>query len=235
VIDISITNVFERYELKYIITKEQKNAVLKALEPYMQMDQYGKTTIRNIYFDTENFRLIRHSIEKPVYREKLRIRSYDKVKNDDCVYVEIKKKFEDVVYKRRIALPYSKAMPWLCGKSTIDDTSQIANEIDYFISYYKDLKPEVYISYEREAYYMRDGSDFKVTFDENILWREDNLSLEKDAYGTPILESGHMIMEIKTAKAIPLWLTAVLTKEHICKQPFSKYGKAYEELVNVYI
>lgn len=62
-------NVFQRYELKYMLTKEQKKKILAAMEPYMALDQYGRTTIRNIYFDTDNYRLIRHSIEKTAYKE----------------------------------------------------------------------------------------------------------------------------------------------------------------------
>ena len=222
----------DRHELKYRITSEQKEIILKTIEPYMELDEYGKTTIRNIYFDTGNYRLIRHSIDKPPYKEKLRIRSYKEVSEDDEVYVEIKKKYKKVVYKSRMALPYKKAMEWLCERKDMGLNTQIEDEINYFLSFYKDLKPEMLLTYDREAYYMKDGSDFRVTFDENILWREDNIGLDKEIGGTSILGDGYAIMEVKTIGAIPLWFVEILSKEHIYKEPFSKYGKAYKEIIN---
>ncbi len=102
--------VFKRYELKYMLTLEQKEKVLEAMLPYMQLDKYGRTTIRNIYFDTASYRLIRRSIEKPAYKEKLRIRSYSQATADSTVFVELKKKYEKVVYKRRLPLCESDAM-----------------------------------------------------------------------------------------------------------------------------
>ena len=110
--------VFKRYELKYILTKEQKQIMLSAIEPYMEMDKYGRTTIRNIYFDTDTYRLIRRSIEKPEYKEKLRIRSYSRATPDSDVFVELKKKYKKVVYKRRLSLPESKAIEWVCNNGT---------------------------------------------------------------------------------------------------------------------
>ena len=143
--------VFKRYELKYMLTASQKEALLQVMAPYMALDQYGRTTIRNIYFDTENYRLIRRSIEKPVYKEKLRIRSYRKTEKKDKVFVELKKKYNGVVYKRRISMPQQQAMDWICDGTDAPDT-QIGREIEYFRNYYTGLHPAVYLSYEREAY-----------------------------------------------------------------------------------
>lgn len=224
-------NVFKRYELKYLLTREQKEKVLEAMEDYMALDQYGRTTIRNIYFDTDNYRLIRHSIERPAYKEKLRIRSYRKASPESAVFVELKKKYQSVVYKRRLALPEVKAMEWVRGRVACEKKSQISEEIDYFRSYYGDLKPTVFLSYEREAYYSKAGDDFRVTFDENILCRREDLSLESEPSGVPILEEGMVLMEIKCSGGIPLWMTHVLSKEHIYKTSYSKYGTAYQELI----
>ena len=183
---MSYQTVFKRYELKYLLTQEQKEKLLKAMEPYMSLDQYGRTTIRNLYFDTDNYRLIRHSIEKPSYKEKLRIRSYCKVSPDTPVFVELKKKYKQVVYKRRISLSETEAFKWICDKNCDIRKSQIAEEINYFLNYYETLRPTVFLSYEREAYYSKDGSDFRVTFDDNILCRQQDLSLESDVGGTAI-------------------------------------------------
>lgn len=223
--------VFKRYELKYMLTMEQKEKVLQAMEPYMALDKYGRTTIRNIYFDTDNYRLIRHSIEKPAYKEKLRIRSYSKASPESPVFVELKKKYRSIVYKRRISMPEIKAMEWVCERQQEHHETQISEEIEYFMDYYKTLQPAVFLSYEREAYYSKDGSDFRVTFDEHILCREADLSLESEVYGIPILEEGKVLMEIKCSGGIPLWMTHVLTKEHIYKTSFSKYGTAYQNII----
>ncbi len=223
-------NVFKRYELKYMLTAAQKQIVLAAMAPYMELDQYGRTTIRNIYFDTDSYRLIRRSIEKPAYKEKLRIRSYRRATSDSTVFVELKKKYDSVVYKRRISMPEQAAMRWVTMHEQHQD-GQIAREIDYFIQYYESLHPTVYLSYEREAYYERSGGDFRVTFDDHILCRMEDLSLTSEAYGTPILEEGKVLMELKCAGGIPLWMTQVLSENKIYKTSFSKYGTAYAQLI----
>ena len=223
--------VFKRYELKYLLTAEQKEAILSAMQPYMILDRYGRTTIRNLYYDTDTYLLIRRSIEKPAYKEKLRIRSYGQADDRSTVFVELKKKYKHVVYKRRISLPYTDAAAWLSKERHPDKHTQIANEIDYFMELYGTLHPTVFLSYEREAYCCKNGGDFRVTFDDTILCRQDDLSLESEVYGTPILPEGKVLMEIKCSGGIPLWMTRALTKEKIYKTSFSKYGTAYGMLI----
>ena len=228
---MAFQTVFKRYELKYMLSTEQKKRVLAAMAPYMKLDEYGRTVIRNLYYDTDNYLLIRRSIEKPVYKEKLRIRSYSKALSDSTVFVELKKKYKHVVYKRRVSLTEKSAVEWLSGKKHPDNHTQITNEIDYFIKMYGTLHPTVFLSYEREAYYSDDGTDFRVTFDDNILCRQENLTLEADVYGTLILPDGKVLMEIKCNGGIPLWMTKILSEEKIYKTPFSKYGTAYKTLI----
>ena len=228
---MAFQTVFKRYELKYLLTPGQKEILLAAMEPYMKPDQYGRTTIRNLYYDTDSWLLIRRSIEKPIYKEKLRIRSYSRADSGSTVFVELKKKYRSVVYKRRISLPNREAMAWLSGERHCEKHTQIAREIDYFLSYYQTLRPTVFLSYERQAYYATDGSDFRVTFDDRILCRRDDLSLESEVYGTQLLPEGKILMEIKCAGGIPLWMTQVLSKERIYKTSFSKYGTAYQTLI----
>ena len=223
--------VFKRYELKYMLTLEQKAKVLQAMEPYMALDEYGRTVIRNIYYDTDSYRLIRRSIEKPAYKEKLRIRSYKKASPTSTVFVELKKKYRGVVYKRRLSLGEEEAVEWVSGEMHCKKDTQISREIDYFLSYYGTLRPVVFLSYEREAYYSRDGGDFRITFDDHILARREALSLESDVWGTPLLEEGKVLMEIKCSGGIPLWMTAVLSGERIYKTSFSKYGTAYQTMI----
>lgn len=228
---MAFQTIFKRYELKYMLTAQQKEMVLQAMEPYMKLDNYGRTTIRNIYFDTDTYLLIRRSIEKPAYKEKLRVRSYSQATSDSTVFVELKKKYEKVVYKRRISLPEEQATDWLCKNGTSGKDTQISKEIDYFLDYYETLHPAVFLSYEREAYYSNDGSDFRVTFDETILCRQTDLSLQSEVYGSPLLPEGMTLMEIKCSGGFPLWMAQVLSKEHIYKTSFSKYGTAYQTLI----
>lgn len=222
--------VFKRYELKYMLTTAQKEALLQVMEPYMALDQYGRTTIRNIYFDTENYRLIRRSIEKPMYKEKLRIRSYRKTEKKDKVFVELKKKYDGVVYKRRVSMPQQAAMDWICNGVDAPD-SQIGREVEYFRNFYQGLRPAVYLSYEREAFFCNDGSDFRVTFDDHIYARQDRLSLLEEPGGKALLPEGMVLMEVKTSGAIPLWMTKYLTENRIFKTSFSKYGTAYQTMI----
>jgi hypothetical protein len=259
---MAFQTVFKRYELKYMITREQKDRILRAMEPYMVQDKFGRSTIRNIYFDTDDYILARHSIAKPDFKEKLRIRSYAAASPDSTVFVELKRKFDNVVYKRRVALPENFAMKWTQGfagrqsgitsrQAGITDSKtavgnganiphkelaalppQMTSEINYFLSYYGTLRPAVFLSYDRLAYRMRDAdSDFRVTFDENILFRDYDMSLGSDIYGTPLLEDGKVLMEIKCSGGIPLWMTQVLSEEHIYKTSFSKYGTAYSRYI----
>ena len=223
--------VFKRYELKYMLTLAQKEKILEAMSDHMALDQYGRTTIRNIYFDTDQYRIIRRSIEKPAYKEKMRIRSYVQATSDSTVFVELKKKYEKVVYKRRLALCERDAMAWVGRQMPCPVNTQISREIDYFMDFYVQLKPKVFLSYEREAFYEKRGGDFRVTFDHNILSRQTDVSLCAPVYGTPILPEGRVLMELKCAGGIPLWMMRVLSGERIYKTTFSKYGTAYTNLI----
>lgn len=222
---------FQRYELKYMLTRLQKEAFLEVIRPHMVLDQYGRTVIRNLYYDTDSFRLIRRSIERPAYKEKLRVRSYHRAGADEDVFVELKKKYKSVVYKRRVAMPQGDALQWLCGDDAFAPQGQIPAEITYFRDYYASLHPTVFLSYEREAFYCLDGSDFRVTFDENVLARQQDLSLGIDPYGTALLPDGMTLLELKVSGAVPLWVTDFLTKQRIYKTSFSKYGTAYQKML----
>lgn len=224
-------NIFKRYEVKYLITDEQKKALLKIMQPYMKIDKYGRTNIRNIYFDTDTYELIRRSIEKPLYKEKLRVRSYGCPQNDSDIFVELKKKFDGIVYKRRLSLPYCKVKNAFLKHEPLPCDSQISREIDYFRSYYDTLKPVVFLSYDREAYETIIKSDFRITFDSNIFSRLNDFDLSSDIYGYPVLDENMNIMEVKTSSAIPLWLADFLSKENIYKTSFSKYGAAYRRYI----
>lgn len=219
--------VFERYEIKYLLTRAQKEAVMAAMEDHMDPDIFGRSTIRNLYYDTDNYRLVRRSLERPVYKEKLRVRSYSTAKPEDEVFVELKKKYQAVVYKRRTGIREKDVADYLSGRIPAPNPCQITNEIDYFCRFYGNLSPKVFLSYEREAFFDKNDSGFRVTFDENILWRTTDLSLEAGVYGENILQPGQTLMELKTSGGIPLWMVDILTAQKLQKTSFSKYGSAY--------
>lgn len=218
-------SIFKRYELKYILSIEQYRLIKSEMEQYMRGDKYGESDICNLYCDTPNFLLVRRSVEKPFYKEKLRIRSYGVARKGGKVFVEIKKKYDSVVYKRRIATDEEAAFGMLSGDTT--NESQIGKEIAYFAKLYEGLQPRMFISYRREAFYGRDDKELRITFDRSILWRTHDLSLSSGIYGQPALPEDKVLMEIKTAAAIPLWLVAILSRNKIYKTSFSKYGTAY--------
>lgn len=224
-------DVFKRYEIKYLLTVEQYNAVRSGMEAYMRGDKYGESDICNLYCDTPSFLLARRSIEKPIYKEKLRLRSYGIASEDSDVFVEIKKKYEDVVYKRRIRTDERGALSLFSPETAPTPKKQIAKEIRYFIDHYTDIKPVMFISYRREAFYDKTDDEFRMTFDRDILWRDENLTLSEGIYGTPVLPPDTVLMEVKTATAIPLWLIKILSAQSVYKTSFSKYGSAYIQLM----
>ncbi len=218
-------DIFKRYELKYLISIEQCRLIKSEMAKYMRADTYGESDICNLYCDTPDFLLVRRSNEKPFYKEKLRIRSYGVVKDGADVFVEIKKKYDSVVYKRRIAADEKTADRILAGNAVVD--SQIGKEIAYFTKLYAEIQPKMFISYCREAFYGIDDKELRITFDRSILWRTYDLSLKSGIYGQPVLPRDKVLMEIKTATAFPLWLVKILSNNKIYKTSFSKYGTAY--------
>lgn len=224
---------FKRYEKKYLLSESQYKLLRQKLEGKLSVDRYGKTTICNIYFDTLDHRLVRTSMEKPIYKEKLRLRSYGTPTDNDTVFIELKKKYKGIVYKRRIKSDLFSAEHYLYDGIPLEQSSQISHEIDWFLNFYQNVKPAMYISYNRVAMFGIEDNELRVTFDSNILWREEELWLECGVFGNPLLEKGVRLMEIKTPGAMPLWLTHILDELTIYPTSFSKYGKGYEESLRI--
>ena len=234
-----IINVFARHEIKYILTAEQRRTIMRGIKDRMIPDPHGMSTIRNIYYDTPDYRLIRRSLEKPSYKEKIRLRSYGSPTEDTVVFLELKKKFDKIVYKRRVELKERDAEKYMAGELGLEELKdriaevsnpQIAKEIDYFKNYYKNLKPMVYLSYDRCAYFSEEDESLRITFDKNIRWRGNDVRLTSEEGGEDLLAEGESLMEIKTATALPIWLVEVLNQAKARPASFSKYGKAYETI-----
>lgn len=222
-----IQYVFQRYEKKYLLNKKQYERLCEMIKPYMQEDTYGKHTICNLYYDTDQFDLIRASIDKPPYKEKLRLRSYGVPKMEDTVFLELKKKVQGIVYKRRISMSCQKALSFINSSQEIKNKDQIMKEIDYFLQYYP-IKEKVYIAYDRIAYFWKFQADFRITFDFHIRWRTHQLGLDYGDYGQYLLDEDQVLMEIKMPTAMPLWLSKALTELQIYPTSFSKYGMCYK-------
>ncbi|HPD88866.1 MAG TPA: polyphosphate polymerase domain-containing protein [Oscillospiraceae bacterium] len=224
-------NIFERHELKFLINEWQRRFLEQALRERIVPDPHGESTVCNVYYDTPDFRLIRASLEKPVYKEKLRLRSYGPALPDDPVFLELKKKYRGIVYKRRISVTEQEAVDFLNGAASLPEESQISREIDYFVQFYQDLGPAMYLSYDRAAFFSREDPDLRVTFDKKIRWRTEDLRLSEKPGGASILAPGQSLMEIKAADAIPLWLVDLLNEGQIRQISFSKYGRAYMSML----
>ncbi len=231
--------VFNRYEHKYLMDKATYEKVLAIMDIHMTLDKHNKDhkpyTIANVYYDTPDDYLIRKSLSKPVYKEKLRLRAYGVPDRDTKVFLEIKKKYNGLVNKRRTVLKLSEAQDLLKTGKIADVkeymNGQVLNEIEYFLSHYN-LLPKVYLAYDRIAYFEHDNPDLRISFDMNIRSRRYNVALEKGDYGEDLLDRNTYLMEIKTSRAKPLWLTNMLTELGIKRQSFSKYGTEFKNAIN---
>lgn len=228
--------IFERCEKKYLLPKEVYFKILPELIRHMEADAYGKYTISNIYFDTDDFELIRTSLEKPVYKEKLRLRCYGTPGEDSTVYAEIKKKFCGVVYKRRVPLKLSEARRALYYGIRPDTDGwsftekQILKEISY-MKERKNLKPAVFIAYDRIAFAGKEDKELRVTFDNNIRCRTRDLDLASGKRGEQLLEPDTILMEVKIPGAMPLWMAELFRDIAGYQCSFSKYGAYYRKLL----
>lgn len=227
-----IITSFSRYEVKYFLTPAQQQALLPILKEHLSVDEYGQHTISNIFFDTEQYDITRASIEKPVYKEKLRVRAYGTPDSETGrVFVELKKKYRHIVYKRRIALSVPEAQAFLLeGTIPVSSDPQITREILHFMEMHHPV-PKVFLCYDRVAMFGREDPDLRITFDTNLLWRDTELSLCAGAYGRPILPDDRILMEIKVPGTMPLWLAHTLSELHIYHTSFSKIGTCYTKFI----
>lgn len=226
--------VMKRREMKYLLNEEQTAFVRKCLEGHMKEDEFGKTSIQSLYYDTPDYRLIRYSLEHPAFKEKMRLRSYGLATENSPVFLELKRKAKHIVYKRRIQCTVGAAKQFFAGKADAFPEGQISREIAVFRDYYQELRPACMIIYDRIAYYEPGGS-LRLTIDENPRYRMDGLDLTKSLRGELLLPRGWTILEIKIQDAMPIWLADILDKGKIYKCSFSKYGEAYKrECVKAY-
>lgn len=217
---------FKRYESKYLLTDEQRARLGERMASYMRPDEWGPSTVCNVYYDTPSHLLVRRSAEHPLYKEKVRVRSYGMSDPCDPVFVELKKKYDGVVYKRRATMEPWRAAALLAGKG--DPHTQIERELDVTCRRYGGLVPSFFVAYDREAFYATDDHEFRMTFDRRVRYRTEELCLTAHDAGEQYLEDGLILLEVKAAGAMPLWLTEFLGEERLFKTRFSKVGIAWQ-------
>ena len=218
--------VFKRIEKKYLLSEEKYDALFRRIGTRLRPDAFGRSTVLSLYLDTPDHRIIRNSIEAVNYKEKLRLRSYGMASADTKVFLELKKKYKGVVYKRRAVMTLAEAQRYLeQGIRPFD--SQIMSELDWTMKRYGWPKPAMLIACEREAWFDSAHPDLRLTFDRGIRYRERELQLSSGSVGTGLLPDHTVLLEIKTGGAMPLWLADALDAERILPGSFSKYGAAY--------
>ena len=222
---------FKRYEKKYLLNPYQYSALKAEIDKHFIPDKYGETKICNLYLDTDDYVLIRRSIDKPVFKEKLRLRTYGIANDSSTAFLEIKRKFNSIVYKRRIHNDYNFLLNYVCGKNNDLGDGQIAKEINYMFNFYGNVRPKFYISYDRCAFFYKETSDIRITFDKNLTWRDYDLDLRYGSYGENLLPEGYTLMEIKVPNTAPLWLAKLLSDLKIYPCSFSKVGTAYKTML----
>lgn len=218
---------FKRYEKKFLLTPEQYGALISVLRDTVTEDDYGVHTICNVYYDTENYDLIRASLDKPVYKEKFRLRSYGVPSGHDRIFVEIKKKYRGVVYKRRVDAPSGEVAAFVTEGKRLSGDVQIQREIQWFLRQYQP-KPKVFLAYERIAFLGKGDAGLRITFDCGLRYRTERLNLCAGDDGECVLPEDSIVMEVKTPVAVPLWLASLLSERQIYPVSFSKYGMCYE-------
>ena len=219
--------VMKRFELKYLLTAEQEKYLIEGLRGHMEPDCFGKTSIASLYYDTPEYRLINASIEKPMFKEKMRLRSYGLATDDSPVFLELKRKAYGIVYKRRVQSTVPLVKKFFDKEGEICAGGQINREITYFRDLYGDLAPACLIICDRTAYFEPEG-DLRLTIDNDPRYRTEQLDLRVSMDGTSLLPPGYSILEVKVQEAMPLWLTHLLDGGGIYKSTFSKYGEAYK-------
>lgn len=232
--------IFNRYENKYFINEVKLSRILTEVELHMVPDIFNKDrraySISNIYFDTSDDYLIRTSLAKPRYKEKLRLRAYDVPDKNDMAFLEMKKKFNGLVNKRRTKIPLQDGYRFVSNGGIVNLSkgmnAQVVREISSMIQRYGPLEPKVMIAYDRLAYFEKGNPDLRISFDTNIRSRRDDLRLEEGNAGTLFIPNDMWLMEIKTASAVPLWLTSLFSQEDLYKTSFSKYGYEYKNYIS---
>jgi len=225
-----VESIFKRHEAKYLITEAQATALMPTLSRHMVRGKFDAYLVQNLYYDTENWDVVRRSIEKPVYKEKMRLRCYGLPEPESKLFLELKKKYKGIVYKRRIGFPGTKLSASGLQDFVAGENSQISRELTSYLEAHP-VCERMYISHYRQAFTGREEKGLRITFDTDLRYRLEDLDFAEPRRGTLILPPGQIIMEIKTPGGMPLWLTRALSAHKIYPTSFSKYGTCYMDYI----
>lgn len=222
---------FARVETKFMLTPDQEEAIEAGLcrRGFSRTD-FGSPAVQSLYYDTPDHRMIRDSLERPLYKEKLRLRAYGPPGAQSTSFVEVKKKYDGVVYKRRVALPLRDAYDGLSRECLPEDAGQVGREALWLVKHYG-LVPSVVIAYDRHAWFNAREPGVRITFDRNLAFRNHDLDLTSQAENTVFTRPDQRLMEIKTGGTYPLWLTRLLWDTRVKRIHYSKYGYAYQHYI----
>ena len=220
-------SIFKRYEQKYLITETQAAVVEAVLSQRMVPDQFDAYCVQNLYFDTANWDVIRTSMQRPYYKEKLRLRSYGTSDAAAPIFLELKKKYAGVSYKRRVVLPKG-ALSQPLKEVLAKDPSQIARELDFYLKS-TEVTPRLFVSYRRKAFADKEDAGLRVTLDSELRYRPDQLHFRQPEEGRLILPGAYRLLEIKTPTSIPLWLVRLCSDNEIFSGSYSKYAACYTD------
>lgn len=228
---MAYANTFKRREMKFLLDEERYEKIRQAVSEFMTEDEFGLHTIMNIYLDNRNNDLIRSSLGKPIYKEKVRLRCYGtKAEDDSEAFLEIKKKYRGLTYKRRFEGKYKELHDYITDGIKPETRGQVFEELDYLIGRMS-LKPKIVMCYDREAFYGNDDREFRVTFDGAIRYRRNDLDLRSGDSGAYLMTQPFRVMEVKSVGAIPMQLVRVLSEMKVYHGSFSKYGSIYSSEV----
>ena len=222
---------FARLETKYMLSLDQAVWLTRQLHARgFQCMTFGSPKIQSLYYDTEDFLLIRQSLARPVYKEKLRLRVYGEPGCQSAGFAEIKKKYNHMVYKRRVSVALADAPDLLDPDTPSRLPDQIGLEIDWMVQRYH-LIPRVLIAYDREAWINPEDPGVRITFDRNLSFRAHTLDLSSTVSNTALTLPDQRLMEIKIPGVYPLWLIHLLEDVSARRCHYSKYGDAYTRFI----
>ena len=126
---------------------------------------------------------------------------------------------------------YDEAVDWLCRGKRPPYDAQIAREIEYCRTCYGPLQPKVSLFYDRFALIGKEDESLRLTFDSNIRFRAQRLDLSLGDGGCRRIDGGNVVLEIKCGAAFPAWLCEALGELEIFPTTYSKYGVAFQTMM----
>ena len=220
--------IIDRMEQKYFVSFDKYKKLMDIIEDKLVKDKYFSERIYNIYFDNDEYEFMTKSLDKPLYKEKVRLRSYETADKNSNVFLEIKKKFQGHGNKRRVVINYNDAIDYINNKIIPDTNKQIMNELDYTFKK-NNLKPKISLTYDRLSYAFKEDDSYRITFDTNIRYSNKKIDLVDLDDDYCLFNDGY-IMEVKTLKGYPMWFIKALNELKLFPTSYSKVGEAYKEL-----